>query len=224
LLPDADSDPREPKRRAVELWKTATELARTVGQRRLKQKLSSLGGPAAQFLLTIPAADQAEMMRRGGRSITPVARVRGPREYLDAGGTFAEEAVRVWELLRQAGGEEARISEGEERMAIPEGGKRLAIPEGEEWFESFIALRWASGGSDAAHAFSCGVQRSIRDEARSLGRSGGAWTEEVVFGPCDEARRWEEVARLTAEGVAALRAEASLLSLGGEGGAGGEAG
>lgn len=206
LLPDVVSEPSEAKRRAVELWHTASELSRTVRQRKLEQKLASLGGPAAQLMLSISTADQAEMLRRGGRSAETgrVARTRSPREYLDAGGTFAKEAERVRELLLTAGGDAS---------LVPAAG----------WFESFIALRWASGGSEQAHAVSCGLQRSVSDDARSLGNS-GAWSEEFVFEPCDELRRWAEVARLTAAGLAALRAEASLLSLGGSGNAGGESG
>jgi len=196
LLADAATDATGAKRRALELWSEASQLSRSIGQRSLDRKLASLGGAAAELMRTIPAADQAEMSRRGGRSPDAgrVARTRNPREYLDTGETFAAEAGRVHELLLGSGVEEA------------------ALPDA-EYFESFIALRWASGGSEAAHALACGVRRAASGDASSL-RVSAASSAQVVFGKAAAALRWAEAARLTEQGLAAMRVEASLLTLG----------
>ena len=200
VLTDADSQAAEARSRAIDLWAEASELSRSIRQRKLEQKLSSLGGAASQLMLSISAADQAETLRRGGRSAERgrVTRIRSPREYLDAGGTFAEEAARICELLNG-------INNADEGLIPPAA-----------WFESFIALRWASGGSEGAHAFSCGVRREVSGDVRSLGTS-AASSQELVVGVSNEAGRWAEAVRLTEQGLAALRVEASLLSLNGGG-------
>ena len=189
--------------RAVGLWEEAIGLSRLVAERRLQRRLSTLGGPASRMVLSMTADDQAALLRGaagGERGGGGGRRVRSARDFVDEGRSFAEEAARVRSLLSGAG-------------------SGAAPPAA---LESHIALRWASGGGEAAHAAASGAQRVVTGDTLSL--PSGASSEALSLFATDEAGRWAEAARLIEEGVAAMRAEASLLTLGEDaaGGGGGE--